>query len=251
LPGRRKPLNWHAFRQLRRENNRPEMQMLAIENVKKSYREPDGTRLAILDVPWLAVAAGEQVVIRGRSGGGKTTLLNIIAGLATPDEGRVVIQGTDISGLPEFARDRFRARHIGFVFQTFNLLDGFSALENVLLGMTFTGQTTDSNRATELLKRVGLGHRLTHKPGALSVGEQQRVAVARALVNRPVLLLADEPTANIDPAHQQQVVDLLRGVCRDENVAMLLVTHSPEVSGQFERVEHLDTLNRVMATVHP
>jgi putative ABC transport system ATP-binding protein len=223
--------------------------MLSVENVKKSYREPDGTRLPILDIPRFVVAAGEQVVIRGRSGGGKTTLLNIIAGMQTPDEGRVVVNGTDVTRLPEFARDRFRARHIGFVFQTFNLLEGFSALENVLLGMTFTGQPKDAKRATELLGRVGLGHRLTHKPAALSVGEQQRVAVARALVNRPVLLLADEPTANIDPAHQQQVVDLLRGVCRDENVAMLLVTHSPEVSGQFERVEHLDELNRVMAAV--
>jgi putative ABC transport system ATP-binding protein len=135
------------------------------------------------------------------------------------------------------------------VFQTFNLLDGFSALENVLLGMTFTGQRKDARRATELLNRVGLGNRLTHKPAALSVGEQQRVAVARALVNQPLLLLADEPTANIDPGHQQQVVELLRGVCRDENVAMVLVTHSPEVSGQFERVEHLEELNRVMAAV--
>jgi putative ABC transport system ATP-binding protein len=219
--------------------------MLSIENVKKSYREPDGSRLPILDVPKLLLAAGEQVVIRGRSGGGKTTLLNIIAGLSTPDEGRVVIKGTDITQLPESARDRFRARNIGFVFQTFNLLDGFSALENVLLGMTFTGQPRDSARATQLLERVGLGHRLSHKPAALSVGEQQRVAVARALVNRPVLLLADEPTANIDPAHQQQVVDLLRQVCRDEKVAMLLVTHSSEVSSQFERVEQLDDLNRV------
>jgi putative ABC transport system ATP-binding protein len=97
------------------------------------------------------------------------------------------------------------------------------------------------------LGRVGLGHRLSHKPAALSVGEQQRVAVARALVNRPVLLLADEPTANIDPAHQQQVIDLLRDVCRAENVAMLLVTHSPEVAGQFDRVEYLENLNRVVA----
>jgi ABC-type lipoprotein export system ATPase subunit len=222
--------------------------MLSVENVRKSYREPDGSRLPILDLPKLAVAAGEQVVIRGRSGGGKTTLLNIIAGIATPDEGRVVIKDIDITRLAESARDRFRARNIGFVFQTFNLLDAFSALENVMLGMTFTGQPRDSGRASQLLERVGLGHRLTHKPAALSVGEQQRVAVARALVNRPALLLADEPTANVDPAHQQQVVDLLRQVCRDENVAMLLVTHSPEVAGQFERVEHLDALNRVMAT---
>lgn len=221
--------------------------MLLVENVKKAYREPNGEVLPILDVPRLAVEAGEQVVIRGRSGGGKTTLLNVIAGLATPDSGKIIVQTTDVTRLPEAARDRFRARHIGFVFQTFNLLAGFSALENVLLGMTFTGQRHDHLRATELLQRVGLGHRLAHKPAALSVGEQQRVAVARALVNRPVLLLADEPTANIDPAHQQQVIDLLRDVCRAENVAMLLVTHSPEVSAQFDRVEHLEELNRVMA----
>jgi putative ABC transport system ATP-binding protein len=221
--------------------------MLLVENVKKSYREPDGSTLAILDIPRLAVDAGEQVVIRGRSGGGKTTLLNAIAGLATVDAGRIALSGTDITRIPEIGRDRFRARHIGFVFQTFNLLAGFTALENVLLGMTFTGQPRDTKRAVSLLERVGLGHRLAHKPAALSVGEQQRVAVARALVNRPVLLLADEPTANIDPAHQQQVIDLLREVCRDENVAMLLVTHADEVAKQFERVEHLEKLNRVVA----
>jgi putative ABC transport system ATP-binding protein len=221
--------------------------MLKVENIKKSYREPDGRPLPILDVPRLELAAGEQVVIRGQSGGGKTTLLNVIAGLTTVDAGRVVIQDTDVTRLPEVARDRFRARHIGFVFQTFNLLAGFTALENVLLGMTFTGQPQDRAHAAELLARVGLAHRQTHKPSALSVGEQQRVAVARALVNRPVLLLADEPTANIDPRHQQQVIDLLRDVCRGENVAMLLVTHAEEVAGQFERVEHLEELNRVVA----
>jgi putative ABC transport system ATP-binding protein len=219
--------------------------MLLVENVKKAYREPDGGRLPILDVRCLELTAGEQVVIRGQSGGGKTTLLNVIAGLATADEGRVVVNTTDVTRLPEAARDRFRARHIGFVFQTFNLLPGFTALENELLGMTFTGQSSDAGRATELLDRVGLKHRLTHKPAALSVGEQQRVAVARALVNRPSLLLADEPTANIDPMHQQHVIDLLREVCRDENVAMLLVTHSDEVAHQFERVERLEELNRM------
>jgi putative ABC transport system ATP-binding protein len=223
--------------------------MLLVENIKKAYREPNGEVLPILDVPLLQLEAGEQVVIRGSSGGGKTTLLNVIAGLATPDAGRIVVDTTDITRLPEAARDRFRARHIGFVFQTFNLLAGFTALENVLLGMTFTGQRHDPRRATELLGRVGLGQRLSHRPAALSVGEQQRVAVARALVNRPVLLLADEPTANIDPAHQQQVIDLLREVCRAENVAMLLVTHSPEVARRFDRVEHLENLNRVIATM--
>jgi ABC-type lipoprotein export system ATPase subunit len=221
---------------------------LLVEDVKKSYRQPDGGVLPILDVPHLKVAPGEQLVIRGRSGGGKTTLLNAIAGLATVDSGRILVGGIDVVRLPEVARDRFRAQHIGYVFQTFNLLAGFTALENVLLGMTFTGQRSDRRHAEELLEKVGLSGRKSHRPAALSVGEQQRVAVARALANRPVLLLADEPTANIDPAHQQQVVELLREVCRSENVAMLLVTHAPEVAEQFERVEHLEELNRVIAT---
>ncbi len=183
-------------------------------------------------------------MLRGRSGCGKTTLLNCIAGLTTVDEGRIEINGHDIVKLPEVSRDRFRARYLGFVFQTFNLLPAFTALENVVLGMTFTGQKTDVSRAEQLLEEIGLGQRLSHKPSALSVGEQQRVAVARALVNQPSLLLADEPTANVDPGHQQQIVDLLRESCQRENVAMLLVTHSPEVSDQFERVEELEDVNR-------
>ena len=222
--------------------------MLLLENVRKSYPQPGREPLPILDVPHLAVEAGEQVVIRGRSGCGKTTLLNSIAGLTTIDEGAIRVREVNVARLPEAGRDRFRARHLGYVFQTFNLLAGFSALENVLLGMTFTGQKPDRERARLLLDRVGLGHRTHHKPGAMSVGEQQRTAVARALANKPVLLLADEPTANVDPAHQQQIIELLREVCRDENVAMLLVTHSDEVSGQFERVEQLEEINRVVAT---
>ena len=223
--------------------------MLLLKDVRKSYREPDGEILPILDIPRLEIAAGEQVVLRGRSGCGKTTLLNCIAGLTTVDEGSISIGGRDITGLHEMARDRFRARHIGFVFQTFNLLPAFTAYENVVLGMTFTGQKTDASRAAKLLEDVGLSHRLHHKPAALSVGEQQRVAVARALANQPALLLADEPTANIDPAHQQQVIDLLRAACDKENVTMLLVTHSLEVSQQFERIEQLEEVNQVLATI--
>jgi ABC-type lipoprotein export system ATPase subunit len=221
--------------------------MMALENVRKSYVEPTGEPLPILDVPHLAIGAGEQVVLRGRSGCGKTTLLNCIAGLTKVDSGSIKIHGHEVTRLSEAVRDRFRARHIGFVFQTFNLLPGFSALENVMLGMTFTGMAPDANRARQLLADVGLSHRLTHKPRALSVGEQQRVAVARALANRPVLLLADEPTANVDPAHQQQVIDLLREACRRESIAMLLVTHSTEVADQFDRVEHLEHVNRAAA----
>ncbi|MGL4511823.1 MAG: ABC transporter ATP-binding protein [Lacipirellulaceae bacterium] len=220
--------------------------MLVVDSVRKSYPQPGGQRLLVLDVPRLEVAAGEQMVLRGLSGGGKTTLLNAIAGLTTLDSGSITIGGVDITRLHEAGRDLFRARKLGFVFQTFNLLSGFTALENVLLGMTFTGQRSDRSRALDLLDRVGLGPRAHHRPSALSVGEQQRVAVARALANRPVLLLADEPTASVDPGHQQQVIDLLRGVCRDEGVAMLLVTHAPEIAAQFDRVEHLENVNRAL-----
>ena len=185
--------------------------MLLVEEVKKSYPTPGGAPLPILDVERLEIAAGEQVVLRGRSGCGKTTLLNAVAGLTPIDAGAITVDGIELTRLPEASRDRFRARRLGYVFQTFNLLPGFTALENVMLGMTFTGQRPDRSRANNLLKRVGLGHRGGHKPSALSVGEQQRTAVARALANRPVLLLADEPTANVDPGHQQQVIDLLRG----------------------------------------
>jgi putative ABC transport system ATP-binding protein len=199
-------------------------------------------------VPLFEVAASEQVVIRGRSGSGKTTLLHAIAGISRVDSGSIVLDGIDLVRLPEAGRDRFRARKIGYVFQTFNLLAGFSALENVLLGMSFTGLRPDRRRAMELLDRVKLSHRLGHRPPMLSVGEQQRVAVARALANQPKILLADEPTANVDAANQQQVIDLVRTTCRDEQVALLLVTHSTEVADQFERVEYLEQFNQVAAT---
>lgn len=225
--------------------------MLLLEGVKKSYEEPDGAILPILDVDRYALETGEQAVLIGRSGGGKTTLLHVIAGIAQADAGKIQIDGLDIMRLHEPGRDRFRAEKIGYVFQTFNLLQGFTALENVLLGMTFARGRKDSGRARQLLDRVGLSHRLNHKPTALSVGEQQRVAVARALANKPRLLLADEPTANVDPANQQQVIDLIRGTCDEENVSLLMVTHAMEVADQFERVDKLEEINRIHATSSP
>ena len=217
---------------------------LLIERLTKTYRQPDGGRVPVLDIERFELARGEQVVLLGASGGGKTTLLNVIAGLRTPDSGRVLIDGTDVSALPEAARDRFRAERIGFVFQTFNLLPAFTALENVLLGMSFGGGRADRGRAKELLDRVGLSHRLGNRPAQLSVGERQRVAVARALANKPSLMLADEPTANVDAANQQTVLDLVRDACREQTVSLLLVTHSPQVAEQFTRVEHLSEFNR-------
>ena len=220
--------------------------MLELHNVKKSYIEANGHTLPILDVANFSVNQGEQMVLWGRSGSGKTTLLHVIAGITSADAGSIKIDGVDITSLSEAGRDRFRAVKMGYVFQTFNLLPAFTALENVLLGMTFARGRRDRNRAQQLLDRVGLSARTTHKPGALSVGEQQRVAVARALANRPRLLLADEPTANVDPSNQQNVVDLIRETCHEEKIALILVTHATEVADQFERVVPLEEINQAM-----
>lgn len=217
---------------------------LLLEKVRKTYKEPGGRRLPVLGIEHFAMTQGEQVALIGASGGGKTTLLNIISGILTPDSGRVVVDGRDIASMREIVRDRFRAAKIGIVFQTFNLLPAFTALENVLLGMSFSGRGVDRAFAKQLLERVGLGHRLSHSPQKLSVGEQQRVAVARSLANKPVILLADEPTANVDPANQQLILDLIRDTCRDHNVTLLMVTHSSEVAGTFSRVETLRDFNR-------
>jgi len=221
--------------------------MLHLKDLKKAFRQPDGTALPVLDIPEFRVAAGEQMVLIGRSGCGKTTLLHIIAGISRPDSGKVRIDEWDINLMPEAECDRFRAERIGYVFQTFNLLAGFTALENVLLAMRFARGRPDKNRARHLLDRVGLSHRMTHRPSMLSVGEQQRVAVARALANKPQLLLADEPTANVDAGHQQQILDLIRETCREENVALVMVTHSNEVAAQFPRVDRLEEFNLVVA----
>ncbi len=223
--------------------------MLLLKDIKKGFRQPDGSALPVLDVPEFRVAAGEQMVLVGRSGCGKTTLLHIIAGISRPDSGKVRIDEWDITLMPESECDRFRAERIGYVFQTFNLLAGFTALENVLLAMRFARGRMDKTRAHQLLDRVGLSHRTTHRPAQLSVGEQQRVAVARALANKPQILLADEPTANVDAGHQQQVLDLMRDTCREENVALIIVTHSHEVARQFERQDRLEDINLVVGQV--
>ncbi|HBJ34148.1 MAG TPA: ABC transporter ATP-binding protein [Planctomycetaceae bacterium] len=222
--------------------------MLEIQNLKKSFDQPGGGRLDILDIESLVIQAGEQAVLIGQSGGGKTTLLHLIAGLLTPDSGSIRIAGTDITRLSESGRDRFRASMTGYVFQTFNLLPAFTAIENVRLGMSFAGGRYDAARASALLDRVGLADRANYRPGQLSVGQQQRVAIARALAGRPKVLLADEPTANVDPASSQTVIELIRDSCREDNVALVLVTHSMEIASKFDRVERLEEINRVLVT---
>lgn len=189
---------------------------------------------------------GEQVVLRGESGCGKTTMLHTISGLLKVDSGSILLDDIELTKFSESGRDRIRASKIGYVFQTFNLLPAFTALENVKLGMTFARKSANAKRAEELLEKVGLKERLNYLPRQLSVGQQQRVAVARALANRPRLLLADEPTANVDPANQSKIIDLIRDVCADENVAILLVTHSDDVANRFPRVDQFADLNQVI-----
>ncbi len=223
------------------------MTLLEIQQLKKSFPQPDGTAHGVIDIAQLELRAGEELAVAGESGSGKSTLLNLIAGILTPDSGRVQVDGQEISALNEPARDRWRAATVGYVFQSFNLLQGYSCLENVLLAMAFGGGV-DRGRAEQLLRRVGLGDRLQHRPRQLSSGQQQRVAVARALANRPKLVLADEPTGNLDHRNAGEVVALIRETCREAGAALLLVSHDREVLSRFPRVEAMATLNRVAAT---
>ena len=189
---------------------------------------------------------GQHMALSGSSGSGKTTLLNLIAGILQPDEGRVELDGQSMSGTHEADRDRLRAKLLGYIFQTFNLLQGYTCIENVLLGMSFGGSPNQA-RAAELLDRVGLSRRLDYYPRQLSTGQQQRVAVARALANRPKLVLADEPTGNLDQDNAAEALGLIRDTCRENGAALLLVSHDKNVLGQFEEVRDLSEINKPSA----
>lgn len=219
------------------------MALLDISQLKKAFTGPDGERQLVVDVPQFSLAEKAQVALAGESGSGKTTFLNLIAGILKPDSGSIRINGDEMSALPEAARDRLRATKIGYIFQTFNLLQGYTVLENVLLGMSF-GPGENREFAHALLKRVGLEHRLHHQPRQLSTGQQQRVAVARALANRPRLVLADEPTGNLDHANAREALTLIREACAENGAALLLVSHDREVLGKFEAVQDLAAINR-------
>lgn len=220
--------------------------LLDITDLQKSFTAPDGDRTLIVDVPRFTLEAGEHVAVRGASGSGKTTFLNLIAGILQADTGRILLDGQDMATLSEGKRDRLRARTLGYVFQNFNLLQGYTALENVMLGMLF-GPGVDARHARGLLERVGLSHRINYRPAQLSIGQQQRVAVARALANKPKLVLADEPTGNLDQRHAGEALALIREVCRENGAALLLVSHDPTILGAFERSEDLGALNRAAA----
>jgi putative ABC transport system ATP-binding protein len=219
------------------------MPLLDVKHLKKSFLSPEGGSHTVVDVKEFDLAEKAQVALSGESGSGKTTFLHLIAGILKPDSGTITLAGREMSALNEPQRDRLRATSIGYIFQTFNLLQGYTCLENVLLGMSF-GPGVDRGFAHELLDRVGLSQRLKHYPRQLSTGQQQRVAVARALANRPKLVLADEPTGNLDHKNANESLDLIRETCKENGAALLLVSHDRDVLARFEQVHSLATINR-------
>ena len=202
--------------------------VVRVENLRKEFGS-----VRALDGVSFRVNAGEWIAIMGPSGSGKTTLINILGGLDTPTAGQAIVDGTDVARLDEAGLTRFRAEKIGFIFQQFHLVPYLTAVENVMLAQYFHS-TTDEKEAQQSLQRVGLGDRIEHLPSQLSGGEQQRVAVARALINHPNLILADEPTGNLDEANEEIVLNLLREL-HAEGHTILMVTHAPSIGRLADR----------------
>jgi len=213
------------------------MTPLVVENVVKRFRQ--GNRaVQALDGVTLSVERGRFLAVMGASGSGKSTLLHLMAGLTNPDSGRVCVNGEDISQLNDKRLTLFRRRNIGLVFQSFNLIPTLSAEENVMLPLLLdgkNGQVTNS-RVAELLESLGLTSRRAHRPDAMSGGEQQRVAIGRALVSDPAVILADEPTGNLDSANSRSVCELLRDLCQNQGKTIVMVTHEPSVAAYAQEV---------------
>jgi len=211
--------------------------LLVAEQVRKVYRT-GGVEVEALSGLDLTVHRGELVAVMGPSGSGKTTLLNCLSGLDDVDGGRVLVEGRDLFAMSDARRTSHRARTMGFIFQSFNLIPVFTAAENVELPLLLNGLSAKPARATavQMLERVGLGHRVAHRPGELSGGEQQRVTIARALAARPAIVWADEPTGNLDTQMADQVIGLLHELNRQEGQTIVLVTHDPGVGGSAGRL---------------
>lgn len=214
---------------------------IAIRNLRKHYTEGDRQRTVFADLN-LDIDSGEFVALLGQSGSGKSTLLNLLGGIDLPDAGQIRIGDRSLTALSELERTRFRRRHIGFVFQFFNLIPTLTVAENLLLPLELNGLATPDqrDRALELLDHVGLGDRRNSFPERLSGGEQQRLALTRSLVHNPWVLLADEPTGNLDAATGERILELLLTLHRQAQTTMVVVTHSPTVAARADRILMLD-----------
>lgn len=220
------------------------MNFLEVKHLRKSFPSPDGGESLVVDLEKFSLKPKSLCGMKGESGSGKTTFLHLLAGILKADEGSIILDGQEVSQLSESARDRLRAESVGYVFQSFNLLQGFTCLENVLLAMSFSGQAKKP-WAKELLERVGLSQRTNYYPRQLSIGQQQRVAIARALANRPKLVLADEPTGNLDPKNGQKALSLLKDLCEENGSSLLLVSHDENVIESFENQFRWEDVNQV------
>lgn len=212
--------------------------VILIRNLTKLYRIGNLSVAALTDVS-LAIQRGEFVAIMGPSGSGKSTLLNILGCLDQPTSGQYFLDGREVSRLNDDALSRIRGRRIGFVFQTFNLLPRESAIEQVALPLTYAGIPNRPQRALEALTWVGLGDRARHRPTELSGGQQQRVAIARALVIRPSLILADEPTGNLDTRASEEIIAIFERINREHGITVILVTHEPDLAAHARRIIHI------------
>ena len=219
------------------------MSLLKVNQLKKSFSSPEGENIDIVDVDNFTLASSEFCGMRGESGSGKTTFLHLLAGILSPDNGLIELEGQNTVDLNSADKDSLRAGTIGYVFQSFNLLQGFSCIENLKLAMSFAGRS-DHQYAVDLLARVGLSERLHYYPHQLSIGQQQRVALARALVNQPKLVLADEPTGNLDPLNACKAIELLHELCQEANSALLVVSHDDAIIQSFDRQVDWGVINR-------
>jgi lipoprotein-releasing system ATP-binding protein len=222
------------------------------EGLVKEFRGGDGGIIRVLDDVSITVRRGETVAIVGESGAGKSTLLHVVGALERPSAGRIRLAGQAVEGLADGALDALRNRTVGFVFQFHHLLREFSALENVMMPLRIAGEDTAAarERAAGLLERVGLASRLHHRPGALSGGEQQRTAVARALAGRPSVLLADEPSGNLDRYNAEALHDLFAELARDQSLGLVVVTHNQSLASRADRVLSLGGGRLVQSDVH-
>lgn len=209
-------------------------QLMVVSHLFKSVPDAEGTLDILCDIDF-SLDAQQSLAIVGASGSGKSTLLSIMAGLDTPSRGTVVLDGQDLFALDEDQRAAWRARHIGFVFQSFQLLGNMTAIENVMLPLELIGAAHARQAAKDMLARVGLGERLNHYPKVLSGGEQQRVALARAFVMKPALLLADEPTGSLDHASGARIMDLMFELNQELGTTLVLVTHDPKLAALCDR----------------
>ena len=211
--------------------------MIKVENLRKVYKV-GGEKVVALDNISLHIKKGEFCCIVGTSGSGKSTLLNQLAGLEKPTKGKVKINGQLVSKMTEKELATFRQNNIGFIFQSYNLLPTLTAMENVAFPLLFRGidKKTREKKAKKILKDMGLGERMNHKPGEMSGGQQQRVGIARAFVGRPKVIFADEPTGNLDSATTEQVMKMLLDISRENNITFVMVTHDPELAKMAPRI---------------